>query len=132
MAWFAEFDTYKIGTTANSTSTMHTLVKDNLKKAFDYPYGIDPDADAAFDKYLKALKKVQKEAVNDPSYKWLLKKMLPASFKYTRVVSLNYQVLQNMYHQRKNHALPDWNTDFVSWVKTLPYSEFITGEFDKD
>lgn len=51
---------------------------------------------------------------------------------YTRLVCLNYQVLQNMYHQRHNHTLPEWNTDFVSWVNTLPYSEFITGEFDKD
>lgn len=142
MDWWAEFDTYKIGTTANSTSTMHTLMKDDLTEAFDFPYGIDQDADSAFDNYLDAIKSIQlryqklNEDDNIYSKAWAaelkiaMKRMLPASFKYTRVVGLNYQVLQNMYRQRKNHALPEWNTDFVSWINTLPYNEFITGEFE--
>ncbi len=59
-----------------------------------------------------------------------IKCLLPASFIQTRYVNLNYAVLQNMYKQRKNHRLPQWRDDFINWVKTLPYSEFITGEFD--
>ena len=135
MAWWAEFDTYKIGTTANSTSTMHTIGKDNLEEAFDFPFGIDQDADAAFRDYLFALNAIQLRMNESKGTEWfgkykqILKAMLPASFKYTRVVSLNYQVLQNMYRQRKNHTLPQWNTQFTEWVKTLPYSEFITGEW---
>ena len=135
IAWWSEFDTYKIGTSANSTSTMHTIGKDNLEEAFDFPFGIDQDADSVFKDYLFALKSIQlrmnelKGTEQFTAYKKILKAMLPASFKYTRLVSLNYQVLQNMYRQRKNHALPQWNTDFVNWVKSLPYSEFITGEF---
>ena len=59
-----------------------------------------------------------------------LKAMLPESFIQKRTVCLNYETLATMYKQRKNHRLPQWNTDFVSWVKALPYSEFITGEFN--
>lgn len=139
MSWWAEFDTYKIGTTANSTSTMHTIGKDDLMDSFDFPHEIDQLADKKFHNYISFLNSLQvkmnnyKEAGETQlynQYKRLLKAMLPASFKYTRVVSLNYQVLQNMYRQRKNHALPQWNHSFVEWIKTLPYSEFITNEWD--
>ena len=60
----------------------------------------------------------------------MLKAMLPESFIQKRTVSLNYEVLATMYRQRKNHRLPQWNTDFVSWINTLPYPELITGNFD--
>ena len=82
--WWSEFDTYKIGTSANSESTMHTI----------------------------------------------LKAMLPESFLQKRTICLNYEVLATMYRQRKNHRLPQWSRDFVSWVKTLPYNQFITGDFN--
>lgn len=62
------------------------------------------------------------------SYHRVLKSLLPEGFYQTRTVNLNYAVLRNMYRQRKNHRLPQWSEDFVSWVESLPYSEFITTE----
>lgn len=64
-------------------------------------------------------------------YHKILKSMLPESFLQKRTVCLNYEVLANMYRQRKSHRLPQWNKYFVEWVKSLPYSEFITGDFDE-
>ena len=57
----------------------------------------------------------------------ILKAMLPESFIQKRFININYETLANMYKQRKNHRLPQWNTDFVKWIHTLPYNEFITG-----
>lgn len=136
-SWWTEFDTYKVGTTANSTSTMHTLHREDLREAFDFPFGLDQDADAAFLNYLDNIKSIQ-ERLNKlekgtdlyNQYHDMLSRMLPRAFKYTRTVSLSYAVLANMYAQRKNHRKAAWNTDFVSWVKSLPYSELITGEFE--
>lgn len=61
----------------------------------------------------------------------MLKAMLPESFIQKRTVCLNYETLAAMYHQRKNHRLPQWSKDFVGWVHTLPYNELITGEFNE-
>ena len=61
-----------------------------------------------------------------------IKSLLPEGYIQTRLVTLSYATLKNMYNQRKNHRLPQWNTDFVSWVHTLPYSEFITDEWPEE
>ena len=134
--WWSEFDTYKIGTSANSESTMHTLMKRPLTlDDFDTEYmsqeGIDQlenvinGLNTWIDIYPRFDDNEEKEKlfIN-------MKSLLPTSFIQTRYVNLNYEVLHNMYHQRKNHRLPQWSTDFVSWVETLPYSEFITEKFD--
>lgn len=130
-----EIATYKVGTTFNSTSTMHTLYKDNLEEAFEFPYGIDADADIAFKDYLKVVKKcqgklneLQKGTTEYNDYHDMLCKMIPRAFKYTRTACLSYAVLANMYHQRKSHRKKDWSVDFVNWVHTLPYNELIIGE----
>lgn len=72
-------------------------------------------------------------ANDDPAYKehyqQILKAMLPESFLQKRTVCLNYEVLATMYRQRKNHRLPQWRENFVSWVKSLPHSEFVTGDW---
>lgn len=132
--YWSEFDTYKIGTAANSQSTMHKLKDEPLTKdCFEFEWGQDAVADKLMEVLMEELKSLQKKMNNDMDaetrnmYHRLMKGLLPESFIQTRMVSLNYQVLQNMYHQRKDHRLPQWNTDFVNWVKTLPYSEFITG-----
>jgi hypothetical protein len=138
--WWSEFDTYKVGTTANSQSTMHKLkdVNFNDKSVVDFPWGVDQEADVFMYNILQGLsllqsrmneyKKDESKQQYVESYHRVLKSLLPEGFYQTRTVNLNYAVLRNMYRQRKNHRLPQWSEDFVSWIKTLPYSEFITTE----
>lgn len=135
--WWSEWDTYKIGTSANSESTMHRLTKDGVKKEdLDFPFD-DPIASTYVSALLIGLNNwidlYNNEA--DPDEKerlfLIIKGLLPESFLQKRTVCLNYEVLANMYRQRKSHRLPQWNKYFVEWVKSLPYSEFITGDFDE-
>lgn len=135
--WWSEYDTYRIGTSANSESTMHKILSEEFNEEdFEWPKfaGADWDVEAAFRDYIYALKVVKERAEEDPGHKnyylKLLKGMLPESFIQKRTVNLNYETLATMYRQRKNHRLPQWSETFCGWVKTLPYSEFITGEFD--
>lgn len=137
--WWSEFDTYKIGTTANSESTMHTLLKEDFGlEQFELPIFEEKDwiAKSGFEAYIHILKHIRDKAnicedrKEKEHYHQILKAMLPESFIQKRTVSLNYETLSTMYRQRKNHRLPQWNTDFVSWINTLPYSELITGEFN--
>ena len=128
--WWTEFDTYKIGTTANSQSTMHTLMRDGIQeKDLYFIFGEDEDANEAVRNYLKeignliALYKTLEAGEIKEQYFEKIKAMLPEGFMQTRMVSLNYQVLRTMYNQRKTHRLSGWNTDFVKWIETLPVSE---------
>lgn len=126
--WWTEFDTYKVGTVANSCSTMHTI----HKKEFE----ID---DFSHDKLkiksmlrstittLNLLRDLYLET-NKKDYWYEIIQLLPQSYNQLRTVTLNYEVLRNMYHARKNHKLDEWSIGFVEWVKSLPYSEFITEE----
>ena len=127
--WWSEFDTYKVGTAANSTSTMHTLAKHPITPDMfecDNPC-IDGD-----EKYwrelcedLELLRKKYNET-KDYAYFRSLKQRLPSAFLQTRTVSLNYEVIVNMLRQRKNHRLREWSKDFTDWTKSLPYQELIT------
>lgn len=147
--WWSEFDTYKIGTSANSESTMHTLTKRELTlDDFDTKYMTKEGTDNLFkyiEEYLnvtlshynscKQCYNIDKNPEELPYIEQVfidLKSLLPTSFIQTRYVNLNYEVLHNMYHQRKNHRLPQWSKDFVSWIKTLPYSCFITENFEEE
>lgn len=135
--WWSEFDTYKVGTAANSESTMHKLKDESFdKKDFEFDWGVSESADKHMEDTLKTLKDIQSEYQKADSsekekYHRLMKQILPESFIQKRTVCLNYEVLANMYKQRKNHRLPQWSVDFVNFVKALPYSEFVTGEFKK-
>ncbi len=135
--FWSEWDTYKIGTASNSESTMHKLKDEELSKnSFDFDWQFDEECSEIFNDYLNKLKKVQKKIEQSSNtefkkkYFIMLKQMLPEGFLQTRVICLNYEVLAAMYHQRQSHRLPHWSKDFVSWIDTLPYSEFITGKFD--
>lgn len=144
--FWSEFDTYKVGTSANSESTIHTITKRHLNP-YDFEYVQSQIADDIADAYEDQLKnhidfinnlienyayyKVYDRKVEAQSVFLMIKNLLPSGFKQTRFVNLSYAVLANMYRQRKNHRLPQWSRDFVSWVKTLPYNEFITQEFDE-
>ena len=130
MYWWSEFDTYKIGTVANSCSKMHTIHKTEISEdlfSFDYVELCEVGKE-----YIKELEKlrVKFNETKDKKYWYALIQLLPASFNQKRTVMLNYEVLANMYKSRKNHKLDEWHT-LCDWIKTLPYSELITGEFEE-
>ena len=135
--WWSEYETYHIGTSANSESTMHKILKENFDtQDFEWMFeNSDWDIQAEFCNYLDLLKTVRDRANETTGQEkehlqQILKCMLPESFIQKRTVNLNYETLATMYKQRKNHRLPQWRETFCSWIKTLPYSELITGNFD--
>lgn len=133
--WYKEFDTYKVGTVANSCSTMHKI----HAKEFDLD---DFSCEHLFNEHnhsyfglnmfcglvcnLNIVRKLYLET-KDKRYWWQMIQLLPSSYNQKRTVQLNYQVLKSMYHARKNHKLDEWR-DFCKWIESLPYSELITGK----
>ena len=134
--WWQEEATYKIGTTENSQSTMHTLMRDGVKEEDIYFFfGEDEMANEAMRNYINAInelivlyKSLEPGDIKEQYFE-KIKAMLPEGFMQTRMVSLNYEVLRNMYRQRKSHRLRGWKEDFVNWINTLPINEWITGIF---
>ena len=125
--WWKEFDTYKVGTVANSCSTMHTIHKTEISEelfSFDHVKLCEVGKE-----YLNELEKlrVKFNATKDKKYWDALIQLLPASFNQKRTVMLNYEVLANMYKSRKNHRLDEWHT-LCDWIESLPYSQLITGK----
>ena len=115
---------------------MHTLMRDGIKPEDIYfTFGEDEMANEAMLNYMNvineliALYKTLEPGDIKEQYFEKIKAMLPEGFLQTRMVSLNYQVLRNMYQQRKGHRLTGWHKDFVDWVRTLPMQEWITGDF---
>lgn len=137
--WWKEFDTYKVGTVADSCSTMHKIhAKEFELDDFSHEHLFDEYERHTTDDcdYLLALKIVidqMNDARNkyletkDKRYWWQMIQLLPSSYNQKRTVQLNYQVLRAMYHARRFHKLDEWRF-FCEWIKTLPYSELITGE----
>ena len=133
--WWKEFDTYKVGTVRNSCSTMHKIAD----KAFtldDFSHEhlivaslnslnrtID-DLNSCRDGYLN--EDISKNPEGKKEVWWQMIQLLPSSYNQRATVQMNYAVLRNMYHARKNHKLDEWH-DFCAWVERLPYSELITG-----
>lgn len=132
--WWAEFDTYKIGTVRNSCSKMHKIhVMGFDKDAFDHE-GIDEVggvAIEAFEKVRESLEKLAKmfNETKEKKYWRAIIELLPMGFHLTANVELNYEVLANIYKSRKNHKLDEWR-EVCEWIESLPYSELITGEND--
>lgn len=121
--FFKEFDTYKIGTVANSTSTMHKLGSRSLTVD---DFSID-EVDGMFLDYLadfNELIAIWRADKSEANFRNMIQRLLD-SFNQTRTVTLNYAVARNMYHARKNHKLKEWR-DLCSLIETLPYSELIT------
>ena len=130
--FFKEWDTYKVGTVANSCSTMHKI---HAKKFEMSDFSVE---------HLRSLR-VMHEVIDELNFYrdkfnkskskddwWEMIQLLPTSYNQKRTVHLNYEVLGTMYHQRRHHKLDEW-VEFCDTIKTLPYSEFITREFgDKD
>jgi hypothetical protein len=126
--WWKEFDTYKVGTVANSCSTMHKIhAKEFELDDFSHEH-LSKGALSMLNDIIEHLNFCRKWYVfeKDKGWWWQMIQLLPSSYNQKRTVMLNYEVLTNMYHARKNHKLDEWHT-FCEWVETLPYSEFITG-----
>ena len=140
--WWKEFDTYKVGTVANSCSTMHKIAdKEFTLDDFSYdnlfPWSIDVLQDTIVEMnyyrniYLNggeikwADTKVYKP--KDKEIWWQMIQLLPSSYNQTRNVMLNYEVLANIYRQRRGHKLDEWRK-VCMWIEELPYSELITGK----
>ena len=126
--WWKEFDTYKVGTVANSCSTMHkiaakefTLEDFSCEKLYDPLGDLRPIVDRLNvyrERYLET---------KDKNDWWQMIQLLPTSYNQKRTVMLNYEVLANIYKSRRNHKLDEWHT-LCDWIEELPYSELITGK----
>jgi len=128
--WWKEFDTYKVGTTANSCSTMHTIAnKEFTMDDFSHEH-LDSAGELVLDSIIHHLNAYRQfyidKVCDDPKDDWWqLIQLLPSSYNQTRTVSLNYEVLRNMYGQRKNHKLDEW-VDFCAYIyDVLPLNGLI-------
>jgi hypothetical protein len=131
--WWKEFDTYKVGTVANSCSTMHRIhSKEFTLEDFSWEHLTEPGIqllEATID-FLNHNRKLFNET-KDKLYWHQMIQMLPTSYEQLRTVTLNYEVLRNMYHARKHHKLDEWR-EFCKRIESLPYSCLITGEVTTD
>ena len=131
--WWKEYDTYKVGTVANSCSTMHrihakefTLEDFSCEHLINEPFLFTDEYVETYLDYMtdtiKALNCARRMFLEtkDKKYWWQLIQLLPSSYNQKRTVLLNYQVLKTMYHARKNHKLDCW-IEFCEWIETLPY-----------
>ena len=143
--WWKEFSTYKVGTVANSCSTMHKIsAKEFTLKDFSYEhlnddcvacnvvYGDHSDYLSSLDilKYtIEGLNYWRRRylATKDKEDWWQMIQLLPSSYNQRRTVMLNYEVLANIYKSRKDHKLDEWR-EFCKWIEGLPYSEIVTGK----
>lgn len=150
--WWKEFDTYKVGTVANSCSTMHKIhAKEFTINDFSHEHLIEDFGEdlrwgdnipefilmttvntlnQCREKYIEAKTKPMKDESKrkevEKRYWWQMIQLLPSSYNQKRTVMLNYEVLANIYKSRKDHKLDEWRT-FCHWIEELPYSELITG-----
>ena len=143
--WWKEFDTYKVGTVANSCSTMHKIAaKEFTLDDFSYEH-LDDDnmatdvngGDHFYPLTSLDILKITIEGLNywrnrynstkDKEDWWQMIQLLPTSYNQKRTVMLNYEVLANIYKSRRHHKLDEWHT-LCDWVEELPYSELITGK----
>lgn len=132
--WWKEFDTYKVGTVANSCSTMHKIHEkaftlddfshehlETVTSSMDFLTSLEmlvDDLNTARNWYIKT---------KDQRFWWQMIQLLPSSYNQKRTVMLNYEVLANIYHNRKDHKLDEWR-EFCRWIEDLPLSEIITLE----
>lgn len=154
--WWKEFDTYKVGTVSNSCSTMHKihskefewddfscehLFDDNDINAY-IPLDEDDNgedrviyntSEGVLNDVIRALNHFREQYIKtkNKNFWWQMIQLLPSSYNQKRTIQLNYAVLKEIYEFRNNHKMDEW-VDFCEWIKTLPYSELITGEKDEE
>ena len=128
--WWAEMDTYKVGTVRNSCSTMHKVQAKEFERADFSCEHLDEESLAARDTRIYVMNRARDRFNNCGKNKddwWQMIQLLPASLNQKATVQLNYQVLQNIYFTRKDHRLDEWHT-FCRWIEELPYSQLIIGK----
>jgi len=141
MYWWKEFDTYKVGTVRNSCSTMNSVMKKPFSEEDFSLDHIQWSRESYIESMIAELNELRrihleaKEHINSVNHlleeehmkgSWYsLIQVLPSSYMTKSTIMLNYQVLRNIYHNRRNHKLQEWHT-FCDWIETLPYSELIT------
>lgn len=124
--WWKEMDQYRVGVTTNSTSTMHKLSSTPLTVDNFSSDLIEHRHMSVFKSYIRYIDKELREKASDDKEAFnSLIQMLPSSFNYTKLTTMNYEVLYNIYHTRKNHKLKEWN-DFCIMIEELPFSDIIT------
>ena len=129
MYWWKEADTYKVGTVRNSCSTMHKIHAKRFVEE-DFSYENIGGALSSLSRVIDILNIARRKFIetNDKAHWWNMIQLLPSSYNQRATLMLNYEVLANMYHARKNHKLDEWRT-FCKWIETLPYAkELIIGE----
>jgi hypothetical protein len=126
MYWWKEMDTYKVGTVRNSCSTMHKVTAKEFE-ADDFSHDHLPENNAVLGYIVSVLNIYRKNYLEtqDKAWWWQIIQILPSSYNQRATLQLNYAVLRNIYHSRKNHKLDEWH-DFCHWVESLPNSELIT------
>ena len=131
--WWKEFDTYKVGTVANSCSTMHKIHTRELKlDDFSHEH-LNLDSREMLEKLIKGLNEYRYDylVTNDKDCWWQIIQLLPSSYNQKRTVQMNYEVLVGIYRDRKNHKLDEW-VALCECIEKLPYSEIITGEVNNE
>ena len=130
--WYKEFDTYKVGTVANSTSTMHKIqAKEFTRDDFSHDHMSD-FALASLDRAIADLEDRRQKFVEtkDKSYWYDMIQMLPSSYNQLRTVTMNYENLVNIYYARRFHKLDEWH-EVCRWIESLPYAEEFILSLDK-
>ena len=123
--FFKQFDTYHVGVTTNSTSTMHKLASTPITmECFELGNQKLPLYPEAWDNLIKQLEtlRLMYNKTKDKAYWYELIRMLPESWLQTRTVTMSYENIRNMYFQRRNHKLTEWSKSFIEWVDSLPYA----------
>lgn len=131
--WWKEFDTYKVGTVANSCSTMHTIHKKEFELSDFSHENLDDDGIADLEYLINSLETYREKFImtNDRS-KWdCIIQLLPTSYNQKRTIMLNYEVLSNIYFHRRKHKLNEW-VEFCKAIDELPYSWIITYRDEAD
>ena len=132
--WWKEFDTYKVGTVANSCSTMHTIHSKPIELSdfsfddmtIDFETGDDPlEFEFFYSRIIEDCEILRRRYVETKEKKYwrALIQLLPESFNQKRTVTLNYETLRNIYASRRNHKLDEWSVGFMEWIDSLPYAE---------
>lgn len=138
LLWWKQMDTYKVGTTANSDSTMHNVCDRDFTPA---DFGCHGDSDKVLwidiidklNEYRRLYIECKSNGDMDEAAKWqrLIYELMPCSYHQKRTLCLNYSVLASIYQQRRSHKLGEWHK-VCQWIETLPYSELITGRTKDD
>lgn len=134
--WWKEMDTYKVGTVADSCSTMHKIAAKEFELSDFSTEHLREDSIESLKRTIGLLNEYRDEynSVMECGYKkefwWQMIQLLPSSYNQKRTWTANYAVLRNIYRSRKGHKLDEWHT-FCHWIESLPYSELITGKEQK-